>query len=71
MTKVEGIFDLETDPSTTTATFRANKDVDVGQLLDDLSETNDHISGWSQNTETEDLGDTEDSSDTTDGSHAP
>ncbi|MEC8555953.1 MAG: heavy-metal-associated domain-containing protein [Planctomycetota bacterium] len=51
LAKVEGISEFEADAETHIATFEANKDLDVGNLLDDLSKTNSHIEGWSQNEE--------------------
>lgn len=51
LAKVEGISEFEADSESHIATFEANKDHDVGNLLDDLSKTNSHIEGWSQNVE--------------------
>ena len=49
LAKVEGISEFEADAESHIATFEANKDLDVGNLLDELSKTNSHIEGWSQN----------------------
>lgn len=48
LTKVEGITDLQTDVPSRMATFKVtDENLDVKAKLDEFSETNSHIRGFS------------------------